>query len=110
MTGKYEVKVTKQAIEQMKEIAEYITWEILAPDAANKLLDEMENTISSLAEMPNRMSLVDEEPWRSEGIRKVIVKNFLIYFWTDDENRTITEIEGIVRKKSINQKWLVLFL
>ena len=99
MTGKYEVKVSKEEIEQMKEIAECITWEILAPDAANKLLDEMENTISSLAEMPNRMSLVDEEPWRSEGIRKVIVKNFLIYFWTDDENRTVQVIAVIYGKR-----------
>lgn len=39
------------------------------------------NSIEELVEMPERYSLVDEEPWRTEGMKKIIVKNFLIYFW-----------------------------
>ena len=57
---KYEVKVTKQALEQMRAIME-------------------------LSALPQRYSLIDEEPWRSEGIRKPVVKNFLIYYWIDNE-------------------------
>ncbi|WP_230406824.1 hypothetical protein [Blautia liquoris] len=39
--------------------------------------------------MPKRMSLVDEEPWHTKGIRKAVVKNFLIYFWVDDANKKV---------------------
>ena len=37
----YEVKVTRQALEQMQEITHYIAHELCAPDAAYNLLDEI---------------------------------------------------------------------
>lgn len=36
-----------------------------------------------------RHALINEEPWRTEGIRKIAVKNFLIYYWVDDENNRV---------------------
>lgn len=99
MAEKYTVKVTNQALEQMQEIMDYIAQELFAPDAANNLLDEMEKTINSLADMPKGKALVDEEPWRTEGIRKAIVKNFLIYFWVDDEKRIVQVIAVIYEKR-----------
>ena len=59
----------------------------------------MEDTINSLTDMPKRMSLVDEEPWRSEGVRKALVKNFIIYFWVDDENVKVQVIAVIYEKR-----------
>lgn len=82
----------------MQEIAHYITHELFAPDAAHNLLSEMEKKITSLANMPKRIPLVDEEPWRAEGIRKTVVKNFLLYFWVDDANRKVQVIAVIYEK------------
>lgn len=95
----YKVKVTRQALEQMQEITHYIAHELCTPDAAYTLLEEMENTINSLSDMPVRMSLVDEEPWRTEGVRKALVKNFIIYFWVDDENAKVQVIAVIYEKR-----------
>lgn len=72
----YEVKVTKQAYGQMREIVLYITNELLAPEAAANLLDKMQEALNALPDMLKRHSLVDEEPWRSEGVRKIVVKKF----------------------------------
>jgi toxin ParE1/3/4 len=94
---KYEVKVTRQAHRQMREIALYIANECCAPEAAQNLLDKLES-INDLAEMPKRHSLVDKEPWRNAGVRKVIVKNFLIYFWVDDENMRV-QVTGVIYEK-----------
>lgn len=99
MAMTYEVKVTRQALEQMQEITHYIAHELCAPDAAYNLLDEMENTINSLEDMPGRMSLVDEELWRTEGVRKALVKNFIICFWVDDENVKVQVIAVIYDKR-----------
>lgn len=82
----YMVKITHQAQEQMQEIASYISLELKAPDAALHLLDSLESAILSLAKMPQRIPLTEEEPWRSNGIHKMPVKNFLVYFWIDEEN------------------------
>ena len=37
----YEVRVTRQALEQMKEIMHYISNDLMVPDAADNLLDKM---------------------------------------------------------------------
>ena len=38
MDKEYEVKVTRQALEQMREIIHYISYDLIAPLAAEKLL------------------------------------------------------------------------
>lgn len=41
MGNKYEIKVTRQALEQMREIAHYISYDLMAPEAADNLLDDL---------------------------------------------------------------------
>lgn len=69
----------------MQEITQYIAYELCVLDAVYNLLDEMQDTMNSLAD-DKGMSLVDEEPWGTEGVRKALVKSFIIYFWVDDKN------------------------
>jgi len=67
----------------------YIASELKAPKAALHLLDEFESATSSLSQFPQRVALTEEEPWRSSGIHKMPVKNFLVYFWIDEENSKV---------------------
>ena len=87
--NEYEVRVTRQALEQMKEIVHYISNDLMAPDAADNLLDKMKAEITKLSSSPKKHALIGEEPWRTEGVRKLVVKNFLIYYWVDDENNRV---------------------
>ena len=100
MNNEYEVKVTRQALEQMREIVHYISYDLMSPAAADKL----ESAIKKLAIFPKRHSLIQEEPWKSEGIRKIIVSNFLVYFWVDDECSKVQVTAVIYNKRDqINQ-------
>ena len=99
MENNYEVKVTRQAMEQMREIVHYISKELLAPEAADKLLDKMQDAIISLSDMPKRYALIEEKPWRHEGVRKIVVKNFLIYYWVDEENLKVQVTAVIYNKR-----------
>lgn len=94
----YEVKVTRQAQEQLAEIIDYVTDELCAPEAADNLLVKMEKRIMSLSEFPERYQLIDEEPWRTEGIRKIVVNNFLIYYWIDVSNKKV-QVTAIIYAK-----------
>lgn len=58
---KYEVKITRQALAQMKEITYYISCELCAPKAANILADKMEKAMLTLSELPQKYALLDEE-------------------------------------------------
>ena len=85
----YKVKITPQASEQMSEIFGYISGTLKEAVAAERLLQELQKSILSLNTMPKRVLLTDEEPWRSYGIRKMLVKNFLVYFWVNEELKEV---------------------
>ncbi|WP_042356936.1 type II toxin-antitoxin system RelE/ParE family toxin [Bacillus rubiinfantis] len=98
MAETYAVKITTQAEEQMQEITRYIASELKAPDAALRLLDALEDAISSLSDFPQRVALTEEEPWHSYGIRKMPVKNFLVYFWIDEDHLKV-QVTAVVYGK-----------
>ena len=85
----YQVRITAQAQEQLREIRDYITNELLAPDAAQNMLGLLASEMASLSRMPGRVRLVDEEPWRSEGVRMKAVRDYLVYFWIDEEKKVV---------------------
>ena len=58
----YHVRITAQAQEHLAAIRDYIANELLAPDAAKNMLLLLGKEMSSLARMPLRVKLVDEEP------------------------------------------------
>lgn len=99
MDKTYNVKITSQAEEQIQEIIYYITHELKAPDAALHLLDTLEDSLTSLAQFPQRVTLIDEEPWRTRGIHRLPVRNFLVYFWIDEDKMTVQVTAVIYGKR-----------
>ncbi len=100
--SRYEIKVTPYAKSQMQEIRDYIIFQLMNPDAAKNLLLEMQKRINDLEFMPESVKTIEEQPWGSQGIRKIIVKNFSIYFWIDEDNRTVHIVAVTYSKR--NQK------
>ena len=85
----YSVKITRQAWEQLRCIKKYIEEELLAPDAARNTIAALKKEILSLSETPERIKLTTEEPWRSEGVHRMRVRNYYVYFWIDEENSRV---------------------
>ncbi len=85
----YSVKLTPHAIVQIRETIAYISKVLLVPETARAWSDYLQKEIAGLSTMPARFSAVDEEPWRSRGYRKMPVKNFIIYYYADDETKTV---------------------
>ena len=86
----YQVCVTPQAIEQIGQIFSYIKFTLREPETANRWAGFLQKEIAELCFMPSRYPLTEEEPWRSNGIRKMSVKNFLIYYLVDEEKKTVS--------------------
>lgn len=94
----YTVKLTRQAEEQMREIAWYIAVELSNPDAAESLMEKLGALIEKIGTNPEKYPFVDEEPWRDEGIRWTKSGHYLVYFWIDLENAAV-QIIGVVYEK-----------
>ena len=95
----YEVRITLQAQAHLREIRDYIAQELLAPEAAKSTVQRLGTVMASLSQMPNRVPLIEEEPWRSEGVRFKAVRNFLIYFWVNEAEKTVQIIAVIYARR-----------
>ena len=73
-----------------------------------KMLDTLEKEIVSLSQFPNRVPLTEEGPWHSQGIHKLLVKNYLIYFWVDVEVKKVQVIGIIYGRRDQRQQFLNL--
>ena len=62
-------------------------------------MDTLEASFVSLTQFPQRVALVEEEPWRNNGIHRLPVKNFLVYFWIDEDNVNVQVIAVIYDKR-----------
>lgn len=102
----YTVRLTSQAEEQLIEIGRYISLTLQAPDTAHSLLSILECEISSLSLFPNRVALTEEEPWHSYGVRKLPVKHYLVYFWVDEEAKSVL-ISAIVHGRQDQKRQLL---
>lgn len=86
---RYKVKLTAHAIGQIEETVQYISKILLEPETARKWSDTLQWEIGKLDSMPSRYPLTEEEPWRTKGIRKMSVKNFLVYYLVDEEKKAV---------------------
>ena len=91
----YSIRITRQAREHLREIRRYIEKELLSPMAAKHTIAAIKTEMQSLSNMPHRIHLTPEEPWRASGVRRMRVKNYYIYFWIDEENRKV-QIIGVI--------------
>ncbi len=86
----YKVTLTPQAINQIHEVVTYISQTLQEPEIAKHWAGFLYKEISGLNFMPARYPLMDEEPWRTNGIRKMPVKNFLVYYLINEKSKTVS--------------------
>ena len=68
---------------------EYIARDLQAPQSAVSQLERLEKRIYSLDQMPNRHHLYGKEPWRTRGLRVMVVDNYCVFYLPDTENMTV---------------------
>ena len=95
----YTIHITATAERDLLKAADYIEFSLKNPDAADHLLDTVDEQISSLAEMPQRYRIVDDPVLSSWGIRFIKVNNYLA-FYTIDENKQLVIIVRFLYQKS----------
>lgn len=102
----YEVRITSIALEQINKIREYILYELCSPIAAKKLLEYFYKGINSLSVFAERHKVVEEYPWGDKGVRKLIVKNYFVYYIVDTDNK-IVQVLGVIYSKQDQENILL---
>ncbi len=65
----WDIVYTAGARRDLRDIYEYIAYELLVPETAAGQTQRIMKEIRALDEMPMRFRLYEEEPWHSEGLR-----------------------------------------
>ena len=96
---KYSIRITAQAREHLRSIRDYIAIDLSEPGIAKSILKLLRKRMATLSFMPHRVKLIDEQPWRDIGFRKIRVKNYYVYFWINDAAKQVNIIAVIYVKR-----------
>ena len=97
---RYAVRLTEHAILQIQETVSYISKVLLVPETATAWAECLENQIAKLDTMPARFPLTDIEPWSTNGIRRMNVKNFVVYFHIDENCKEVWVTSVVYSKRN----------
>ena len=99
----YKLEYLPVAQRDMVEIVRYIGGELQNPTAAARLAMEMVNAAESVLTFP--YALPSYQPIRSlkREYRKILVQNFLMFYWVDEEKKLVTVARVVYAKRDISR-------
>ena len=86
---KYTVVVSLSARTDLTSIFEYIFFHFQEPGTALRIRGELMDALASLEVFPARNPLMKKKALREKGIRKMVVKNYIVCYTVNDEFGTV---------------------
>ena len=100
----YEVELSEQADSDLREIFEYIAFELQSPENASGQLDRLEEQMLSLYTMPERYRKYEKEPWKSRGLRVLQVDNYVVLYIPDSDKKVVTILRVMYAGRDIDNQ------
>lgn len=86
---KYEVKLYARAYRDMEDIYAYIANNLHDPNAAQNIIDEIENAVFSLELMPERGAVRRSGIYANRNYRQLFVGNYIIVYRVKKEEKQV---------------------
>ena len=96
----YHLEFLPIAKQDMTEIAGYISHELCNPAAAEKLADEMIEAVERLIDFPYINAIHQAIKPLTKEYRKLIVKNYIVFYWIDEKEKRITIARVIYARRN----------
>jgi addiction module RelE/StbE family toxin len=96
--AKYRVDVSGPAENAPRNIVRYISLQLSAPETALKMLESIEEAISKLYGTPKIHPLVNDDRLSQLGYRKLIVKNYIVFYKVDETNMVV-DVERVLHAR-----------
>ena len=90
MAEQYRLVYLPVAKQDMLDIMRYISHELSNPSAAAKLAEEMIEAADKLTTFPYAHEAYQPIRALKHEYRKLLVQNYIMFYWVDNENMTIT--------------------
>lgn len=86
---RYEVRLTPSAMSQVADAVRFVRDDLNMPQAAARLMEELEEAVAGLASMPKRFHAVDVEPLLSAGVRRMNVRKYSVFYKVDEASSAV---------------------
>jgi len=87
--NQYKIEYTDEAIQDLRDIYEYISFALNQPSIAKAHTKRIREEIQKLNFLPLRYKTVDWEPWAAYGLRQMLVGHYVVFYLVKDEKQII---------------------
>ena len=88
----YKVEITKEALQDMEDIYNYIALELLSPENAMGQYNRIADEILTLDTFPQRYRIMDSEPEKQMELRRMIVDNYSVFYTIRSDRIIVTDV------------------
>jgi len=99
----YQLSFLPIAKQDMTDISQYISHELCNPTAAEKLAEEMIEAAERLMEFPYINAIHQTFKPLKHEFRKQIVKNYIMFYWIDEEDEMVTIARVIYARRDYEE-------
>ena len=103
MGSKLIYKFTNKAESDLDEIIRYIKIDLANPISASNFIDCLLDSINEIVAFPESGSFVNNEYLIAKNVRKKLIKNYIMYYVCDEENKIIYILRIIYGKRDISE-------
>ncbi len=100
----WNIVYTAKAKQDLRDIYEYIAYDLLVPDTAAGQIQRIMKKIRTLNEMPMRFRVYEGEPWRSAGLRFFPVDHYLVFYLPDETGNTVNIVRIMYGGRDIRRQ------
>ena len=95
----YFLNITEIAEEDILSSIKYISNVLKSPMAANNLLDDIEKQEEILEHTPNIYPFVPDEYLATNGLKFVMIKNYILFYTVNEDEETVTVIRFLYGRR-----------
>jgi len=97
----WSVSLTKRAATDLDQIFSYIATTLLEPETATRQVSRIRDSLLKLDHFPERCSLLAREPWQSQGLRYLVIDNYMAIFKLNEDQKAISIITIVYAKRNL---------
>ena len=89
---RYVVEITDEALADMEQLYNHIAYVLQAPENAMNQYNRIADAILTLDTLAERIHIVESEPERRRGMRRLLVDNYSVFYVIQRDKVIVTDV------------------
>ncbi len=88
----YKVEITREALQDMEDIYNYIAVDLLSPENAMGQYNRIADEILTLDSFPERYRIMESELEKKMELRRMLVDNYSVFYTICEDKVIVTDV------------------